>query len=353
MRRFILKIFFFGLAIIIGCFFLSEIEFSDSYIVYKTKDTAYKKIAWNINLLKNNEERIKGSIVFLGSSIVQGGINDSLLNNSGINAINMGVPHNGNEIGLYFIERLKDKKPSSVILLKGKTPYQGLHKMTPLLFRSTKLLQIGQNINLDFIKYLFKRTKLSLEYIFYVEQNESYESSFKTFLERQYGVVYDKNEISQEVYHNIVISGIWSRNDEYFNLYKNDFLYLNEQNDAEIVKMFKIFKRKITRSFYVENNFLNNSKCQQKFVDQSIELALSRNISIEKIYIPILIDVNYYEGYKRSIYGSSLNDKIGIIDFESYNFLKTKEYWADENHLSENGSVLFTSKLLAKLKDRD
>ena len=59
------------------CAALNEITFSDEFIIEKTVDTEYKKVAWNLDLLNNNPERINGKLIFLGSSLVQGGIQDS------------------------------------------------------------------------------------------------------------------------------------------------------------------------------------------------------------------------------------------------------------------------------------
>lgn len=83
MRKFLVQLTILSSIVLLTCFLFSQVKFSDEFIIYKTKDTAFKKIGWNINILENYPERIKGSTIFFGSSLVQGAINDSLMQDRG------------------------------------------------------------------------------------------------------------------------------------------------------------------------------------------------------------------------------------------------------------------------------
>lgn len=343
MRRFLIKISSLSVVVLLVCFLLSELEFSDAFIIEKTKDTAFEKVAWNINLINNNSEQIKGSTIFLGSSLVQGGINDSLLNAKGFKTINMGVPHNGNEIPLYFLNRLKDKKPKEVIILKGNTPFQSLHKMTPLLYTSSQIFSFGQSINLDYVRFLFKKTKLALEYMFY--KNASNTVTLDLF-KKKYGVIFDEHTISEETYESWVNQNLVKKGDEYYNLYQNGFLYNKEKNANTVIKRLKIFKRKTVYHLWSKNNFLTNIDSQENYIKTSYKICNTKGIQFSKIYIPKLIDVNNYMGYKRNTFKQTETDYLGVIFFKDYNFLKKRNHWADADHIDESGANLFTLELM-------
>ncbi|WP_318308119.1 hypothetical protein [Flagellimonas crocea] len=355
MRKFLVQLGILSSIVLLACFLLSEVTFSDDFLVYKTKDTAFKKIGWNLNLINNEPKRLENSIVFLGSSLVQGGINDSLLQQSGISAINMGVPHNGNEIGLYFLERIKDKDPKEVIFLKGKTPFNGLHKMTPLLYTSSELFEGGQRFNPDYISFVFKKTKLCLEYIFFkmLQKQPKADLEYSNFLSRPYGVVYATDTVSTKIYNETVLENTKKKSDEYYNLYQNDFLYQDEINGSAFSNNLKIAKRKLVLTAWVENNFITNIKSQESFIESAIQICKRNEIKVGKIYIPKLVDVKNYSNvpYNRNFYKPVPSDSIGVYHLDSFQFLKAKEHWADFDHLDESGADLFTKEVLKTLQN--
>ncbi|MFC4220503.1 hypothetical protein [Flagellimonas marina] len=352
MRKFLVQLAILSSFVLLTCFLLSQVTFSDEFIVHKTKDTAYKKIGWNLNLIKNHQERIKGSTIFLGSSLVQGALNDSLMQNNGMNVINMGVPHNGNEIGVYFINRLMELKPKEVVLLKGKTPFQGLHKMTPLLYTSTGLFRSGQGFTVDYISFVFKKAKLCLEYFFFqiFPDKKNSDKAYEAFLYRQYGVLYAHDTIPQQVYDEAISRRTGSKSDEYYNLYLNDYLYRSESGNPSFMNKLKVLKRKFVLNVWMQSDLLKNTKSQERFVDTAIQLCEQEGIKISKLYVPKLVDVNQYEGYTREFYKKVQSDSVGVYDMDTYQFLKSRNHWADFDHVDQSGADLFTKKLLEEFK---
>lgn len=354
MKRYLKELSIIVFIVFVGTYILSEKSFSDDFIIYKTIDTHYKKVAWNLNTINNRKELLDNSTIFLGSSIVQGGINDSLLNSAGIKATNMGVPHNGNELTLYFQNRiLKSSNPKKIIYLKGKIPYSGLHKLTPLLYTSSELLKNGQTINFDYLNFLFKKSKLSLEYFTYnlIGRKTDYDGH-GPFLSKSFGQINVTNEILESDYYKYIGTGEGTRMDENFNLYLNDYLYKTEKNDSKIVKTLKQFKRKTTQ-LILKNNFFFNRENQQKFILNAVKGAKKHEVNHEMIYIPILIDVGSNYAYSRSYYRKGPLDDNGIIHLGSYDFLADRDYWDDKDHLNQRGSELFTERIIPYLEDNN
>ncbi|MCL6266240.1 hypothetical protein [Flagellimonas myxillae] len=350
MKRYLRDLLIISVLTLVGCFLLSQKHYSDDFLIHKTIDTHYKKVAWNITLLNERSEVLNGSTVFLGSSIVQGGVNDSILNAQGIKAVNMGVPHNGNELGLYFQKRVLEKaNPKKIIYLKGKIPYKGLHKLTPLLYTSSELFEIGQTFNLDYINFVFKKVKLSLEYFFYQLGDQEDYGELTEFLDQLNGQVNTENVISNVTYNDVLNQKGASVNDENFNLYLNGYLYQREQQDSKNVQRLKIWKRKAVE-MYFGNNFLFNQSNQEKFLAEAIEACRSNKIGVEKLYIPILIDVGQNKGYIRNNFRpSSTDEKVELIQLENLDFLRQIEYWEDRDHLNHLGAQEFTKKIVPLL----
>ena len=104
MKKFLINIIVFTIVVFATSFALGEIEYSNSFLIEKTKDTAYEKVGWNLSMLENSKDQIKGSKVFFGSSYVLNGVNDSVLTNNGVRSFNFAVRHNGNDLSLFFLK---------------------------------------------------------------------------------------------------------------------------------------------------------------------------------------------------------------------------------------------------------
>ena len=308
---------------------------SESFIVEKTINTSYHKVAWNLDLIKNQPERLKNSTVFLGPSLIQGGICDSTLNTSGLKSINMGVNHFGNEMNLYFLERIKHLGVDRVIFHKKKFNYTGLHKLSPLLYTPTKLLKSGQGVNVHFFKYLFKRVTLVLEFLPYSLRNNKEDFSNTEY--QTYGVRYEENES-----FNINQNPKRSRG-EIGNLSVNDYLFQSEKGMSKLKLLPKVWYRKAYH-FTKEAPF-QNSHSQEGFVNTAKEICSENNIDFIQIYMPEVGDIEEEPEYNRFFYTNSESDA-EIICLDDFSFLNDSIYWSDHHHLSRRGAILFSKKLI-------
>jgi hypothetical protein len=323
---------------------LASVAFSDRFVYYKTIETPYKKVAWNLHLINRKPENVEGKLVLLGSSLIQGGINDSILSRAGIPTLNMAVPHNGNDLNLYFFEKIQALKPKEVLWLKGKVPFTGLHKLSPLLYKPKELVARGQALNGSFIHYFFKRVKLSLEYIsfslFQGDWNLTPEQL--DFIEKSYGFIPAPGIISQTVYLEYS-SGEVLRNDEYYNLYLNDYTYQKEKAGKGPLRLV-LGKRQFIDQVFLKSNFFRNVVSQEKFISKAQEKSKIQEIEFSKIYIPLLIDAMTSDNvnYRRRFFRKSSTDMENPIALPSYRFLNDKRYWSDVDHVSADGATLLT-----------
>lgn len=342
MKNFIIKVFIFSILIFAICFGLSEIKFSDEFLINQTKDTAYEKVAWNLNMISNNKDKIEGSQVFFGSSYVLNGLNDSVLNDQDIKSINFAIKHNGNELSLYFLKRVLEHHPSEVIFLKGKIGFQKLHKLTPLLYTPSTLLSDGQSINFFFISYLFKRSKLALDYIFF--NLKAMANSNLNF--NKFGISYEETVLSEEEFYNLKNQNRLKLEHERFNIYKKNFLFDSELDDLSFINQLKGVKRYITFHFFTENNLLNNYVSQENFVNTAKELALNHNVKFSQLYMPVVTDVILEQSVGDEFFMPISSDADKIYSLRNYYFLNNPSYWTDYRHLSKKGSIIFTNNFI-------
>lgn len=344
MKYFLKRLSFFSLLIFIIAISLSELRYSDDFIISKTKDTDYEKVGWIISLINENPEVIRNSKVFLGSSYVLNGLNDSILNISGVKAINLAVKHGAEEVNLYFMERILEYSPQEIIFLKSKSGNSGIHKLTPLLYPTSKLKKNGQTINFHLLRHIMKRTKLSLEFIVYQLQRKK---NIQSNDSRKYGIRYEESHITKKRFYDINYINSQKKIFENFNIHKSNFLYPNEQKGLS--NKLKQFKRNLVYTYYLQNNLFSNVESQQQFLLKAKEICLKEGYTFSQIYLPIVADVVSTQTNNYTYFNSRFSDSENIYAFDDYTFLNQNKFWTDDHHLSKEGSIVFTQKILSLL----
>ena len=337
MKQFITRIIFLFLCLLTISFILSEIEFSDEFIISKTKNTNFEKVAWSLNLIKNNPEQIKGAVVFLGPSLFLTGINDSLLNLKGIKTVNLAINHVGNETMLFIVSRIKDLAPQEIVLYKSSNPILHSHKLSPLLFKPSELYHSGQGLNFYLVQHLFKRLKLVGEYFSfsYFKTNEVIYQS-----KSNYGVRINKKLCND--YEKIKENS--HQKDETMNLYQNKFKYSYEKESTSFITKINSIKRRILDCLWFETN-LYNAKSQTMFVSKIKEYCLRLNIECRMLYVPSIKDVESNYAYKRNYFRNTSYD-LEIFKFSTYKSFDKATLWSDFQHMSKYGASVFTNKLI-------
>ncbi|MBL7931394.1 MAG: hypothetical protein JNL60_05815, partial [Bacteroidia bacterium] len=309
------------------------------YIIYKTNGTSFHKIAWNIDLVNNHPEKVTGKNIFMGSSLVQEGVSDSLLSESGIPSLNCATNGNGNEMVLYFLKRLLPLKPNAIYLQLYKTDKTGLHNLTPMILTPFELLLEGQSINFLFIQYVFKRPYYIVDYLIWklvgaekvqVKQRDygqvSRDSSFYT--PSSFAAI-DTNDMK-----------------DYFNFFRPELVNYTLVSE-EGKEGFQYELKRLARRMYFDFrnlDFVYNGKTQTNFVSEAFDLCAKNNVPVKRLYIPLLADVKINKDFDESFYVPTKNKN--ILSLKSFTFLDSVIYWGDRAHLSKQGSMLFSQELL-------
>lgn len=315
---------------------LNEISFSNEFIISKTEGTNFEKVAWNISVIENNPEKIKGSTVFLGPSLVLNGINDSLLSLNNIKSVNLAVNHLGNESMLFMVNRIKKLAPKEIVLFKNETPVLRSHQLAPLLFKSSELYKSGQGINFYFFEHLFKRLKFVPEYLIWTYLKDG-KIEYKPT--NEFGV--RLNESMHSGYEKLKKQSF--NTDETLNLYQNGFKYSHEK-ESSLTKV-NASKREMLDYFWYETN-LYNSNSQNHFFKSIKETCLDSKIKCSMIYIPKIKDLRTDYSYKRSFY-REVDSDLEVYKIGSYEMLDDSTFWSDYQHLSNKGSTVFTNALIS------
>lgn len=338
MKKFIFNIFIFSIVLIVLCFAIGNVKITDEYICYKTKNTSYEKIAWNLNLINNHPEKINGSILFFGPSLTQAGICDSTFQANKINAINFGTNGAGNEVELFFLEKAIKYKPKKIFLHIYKGEHKDLHNMTPLLYTSVGLLQAGQNVNFNYLSFLFKRASYVLDYFVW----ELFIENFQVESYSSFGSRGESASVSDEFYAGIEKETMLDFF-ESVNLSKNEFRKSTELNRKGFYFNLIKFRRSV---IYFLNNFefVNNIESQNNFDRTAFELSKLRNIEINHLYIPVIADVKIDKDFNELFYNTY--DGKPVSSLKNFKFMDSCVYWADMTHLSKKGGIAFTNECI-------
>lgn len=339
MKVLLKHILLFTMLLTVLVFAIDLIKVSDDYVIHKTVGTSFHKIAWNIDLINNHSEKITGKNIFMGSSLVQEGLCDSLLSENGIPSLNCATNGNGNELVLYFVKRLLSHKPKAIYLQLYKTDKTGLHNLTPMMFTPLELLQEGQSFNLHFIEYLFKRPYYVADYLIWKMGG----SKSVWITPRNYG------QISRDSTF-YTVSGFAAIDkkamEDYFNFFRPDlvdYTMISEKGKSGIKYDLKRKARRIYYS-YRSLDFIYNGKTQTKFVSEAFDLCNKNNIPVKRLYVPLLADVKINKDFDESFYVPSQNKS--IVSLKNFSFLDSVIYWGDRAHLSKEGSLKFTKELI-------
>lgn len=340
MKKFILNICIFSIVILVSCFCIGSLRISDEYIISKTKGTSYEKIAWNLNLINTHPEKIKGSVLFFGPSLVQGGICDSLLTTRNVPSINFGTNGAGNEIELFFLKKTLRYKPAKVYLHLFKGPHKDFHNMTPLLYDPVTLISLGQNVNLNYLLFLLKRTSYTIDYL--VSSAVGITKPSGEF--NRYGVVYDEQELNSDRYATIDL--IEMRDFfESFQLSKYDFIKSTESKRSGM--FFKIIQLRRKLMFALNNSDLvYNTSSQSAFEQKQFQLCEEYGVPAVSFYMPMIADVKSNKNFAPAFY--DLQKKGKVVSLSNFMMLDSSVYWSDMTHLSKKGALLFTNELILK-----
>lgn len=337
MKKFLLNTSLYSIGLSLLVFLIGNIPISSTYVIFKTVQTDYIKIAWNLNYIDRFPEKIRDRIVFLGPSLTQEGICDSTLQAHGIQAINFGTNQAGNEIELYFYKRILCYHPKKVFLHLSKDKVKNLHSMTPLLYTPVELLSIGQSyFNLSFVHFIFKRTGFVLDYL--VWQLYSRPDMKKNY--KEFGVMYAQS-LSEKEYKKIS-KAEFKMVFEATNLPGQDYKFSTEKYQSGLIFEIKRLRRRILYAFY-NSEFIYNIDSQQKFVQEAFKMGKTHKIPTFEFYMPAIMDTKVGMNFNQSFFVP--RDTVKVSALANYTFLDSSIYWSDGYHLSKQGAISFSQAL--------
>jgi hypothetical protein len=330
MKLFLHKILFLVLLSIICIISICEIKITDEKVIKITSETSYEKIAWNLKLLNQNNTRFKNSYVFLGSSWVQGGINDSLLTSKGINSINMAVNHSGADLDYYFTKRIIPFKPQKILIHRFPNGQGVFHPMIPLLMTPLEYVSTFKQITFNFIfNFIPKRFFFVIKSLLIWEDLKPEKDLSKYFGWRSEG----------------------NSNIKYDSIQQNNLL--NEKiNLRSIIKSEQIASNGIRKSTNTYKNiwrrllsiiwFGNGELIRIK----NIQICNKSKIDVQELYIPNFADALYDSKHNDTNYffiPTGFRNECLFI--KNVSFLANQKFWYDPDHLNTIGSNIFTDSL--------
>jgi hypothetical protein len=286
---------------------LSFGSISKNFIYQKFQNTQYSKICWFLQKCTKSdfsESEYKG--IFIGSSQVYYGVNDSIL---GPKYLNLGFNTPSRDLDLYILETFFESggKAERVFLGVGgdKIVSYGIHPLMPYLVSPKWLLMHGQKwYSLHFWKLMTIRSQKVLESAFSPKNEDVIE--FK----RDFGVGYlDRMVVRTKPYDEIQLQNNRFNNQNQLNVY--DEL---RNNILSQWSFFEEIKSKYKPYILILPAYLMADKFVklQQFILENEHLNALKKVGS---------DVNFSE------------------------VLENQQYWADPGHLNREGGIKNSKKL--------
>jgi hypothetical protein len=334
MKIFLKKIVGFSLFLIIVIIAICEIQIPDATVIWLTENTSYEKIAWNVRLINNSHEQLKNSYIFIGPSLVEGAINDSMLNSFGYKSINMGVRHGGADLDYYFVSRIIEHKPGFIFLHRFPKGNGVFHPMMPLLMSPIKYFLNFQNISTKFFfKFIPKRLYFVLKFAiccFIEKKGSNIKKNDTVYGWRSRG---NGHIIIDEVKVNCLVSEKVSLNSRI----KKEFF-----NKSGVLVYSSGTLKNIWR-FLVSNFVFGNGEDTRI---RTISLCENANVNVAEIYIPHFPDACFdskMESNKYFFRRQGISKPVYYL--KNVAFLSNQIYWVDQEHLNAIGSYQFTDSI--------
>jgi hypothetical protein len=292
----------------LGLIALSFGSISNNYIYQKFQNTQYNKICWFLQKCANGDFRdSEYKAIFIGSSQVYYGINDSIL---GPKYLNLGFNTPSKDMDLYVLETFFESggKTEKVFLGVGgdKIVSYGIHPLMPYLVSPKWLLTHGQKwYSLHFWKCIVIRSQKVIESaIFPVDENTI---EFK----RNYGVGYlDRTVIRTKPYDEI-------------QLQKNRYNYRARVNSLDEIR--------------------HNINSQWSFFEE-----INSKYKPQILMLPSYLMADKFEMMQEFVQENEhLNGlKMDSLDVSFSELLEGQENWADPGHLNREGGINYSATLL-------
>ncbi len=328
MKKFVNHIIKIVFIIIIAIITIGEIKISDEKVI-KLVPVDYSKVIWNLDLINKRPNLINGSVVFIGSSLIDQGISDSLLCAKGIKSINMGVSRAGFDLDYYFVRRILKFKPRMIYLIRMPNGSSQSHPVTPLLMSPISHLVTFKQFNLNFIRsYIPKRILFVIKSILISDSKMAEKTSKlygQTYLKNQY-LKLDNSQLDKFIYES-----------------KKKLEKINHDSiDNNGIHISKSIIGNIWRYFIAYFIYGNGEKIR----NQTHKLCQAHNVLSREIYIPCYADAILNKEMRQSFQRNFvLNSQLDCLYIKDMEFLNNSKYWRDINHLSYKGSLVFTDSL--------
>lgn len=286
---------------------LSFSNISNNYIYQKFQNTQYSKICWFLQKCDRGDfAELKYKAIFIGSSQVYYGINDSIL---GPTYLNLGFNKPSKDLDLYVLKTFFESggKTKCVYLGVGgdKIASYGIHPLMPYLVSPKWLLMHGQKwYSLHFWKFVVIRSQKVLESWF--SPKEKNINEFK----RDHGVGYlDRTIIRPKPYDQV-------------QLQKNRFNNQEKVNGIDEIR--------------------HNINSQWSFFEQ-IKSKYKPNV----LMMPSYMLANKFEQMQQCTQENQHLKGLKVLGLNASfrDVLEKQENWADPGHLNRAGGILFSNEL--------
>jgi len=325
MRRFVIRFAVFAATLLAVLTLVTLIPLSDDFLVFKTANTGYSKLGWDLRLFRDRAPELAGATVFIGPSYFNNGIDTDALTAGGLKAFNLAVNLPGREMDLYLTRKALRAGVARIVYCAMREPAEG-HPMAALILNPFEYLEAGQTVNYSFVTFFAQRVLME------VAQAEWWLSGHPEGAPdpaiSPTGHVPAEGSVTADAWENLrrqVESPTWTQR----LVTAGKDLFLGPAGDN-----------------FVYQDLLSDKGSQSRALRKVVALCREAGVLPLSLRIPGLADT--FAGAHRGPPLASAQ-VLPVLELPDDRFLQDPALWANEGHLSKAGSTLFTQAVLPLL----
>jgi len=346
MKKFLKQILFRLSVLLLACAVIFCIRWKTDYYGHLPDGSQYGKATWDLEKLKTMTID-SNTVVFIGSSLCQHGINDSLLSrNSKTRFINLAIPGSCNALSLNMLKRvLLRGKPKKVYFTLKFYYTLGIHPIWPMIEEPSVIASSIFDGNANAVKSVFYHIGWNINYLtrcvkHFKKTMPSYTSTW--------GHEAPSSSISQKEFE--------ANYEDCSQTFMK--LLLNQEKELKGEKMARPdgwlqFPRRCWQDLYHwDLRKLQNADYQDFMLNKACELCESEGVDYDLIYFPTVFQIKEKKShitadyYARFILKNVNTVKHRILFYEPEE-LTAFDCWEDMGgHLNEKGATIQTTAFM-------
>jgi hypothetical protein len=346
MRKFVAQLFFRLVIILVLGLSVFFIRWNKKYYTDIPNGTQYGKATWVYNKLDTLTVD-QNTVVFFGSSMMERGMNDSMLSENGsVRYVNLAIPEPCNVLVYDLLQKvLKKGKPKKIYFTLKCVPTTGIHPIWSIIEDPSAIIASIANGNFSAFRGVFYHVGWNLNYLTrFMKDDIKYAPPYVS----KWGHVAPVSKLTQAQWED----SYDDRSRKFSKMLENQEILSRGEKLKEPEGVLQLPRKYWQRLYQWNTRKIRNADYQDFILNESCKACEAAGVDYGFIFYPPPLQVaakkSYVtvEYYQKRILKNVDPAKHRILYYEPES-LNNRDCWEDiDTHLSEKGSFIYTTEFM-------